>query len=99
MSVASIDPASSVRPSPRATYRKLADGSGAVLLHLDTAAYHGLNEAGSVIWSLIGTGTTFGELVTKLKAEVDDAPPTLADEVSAFLRDLEERDLVHINGG
>ena len=32
-----------IRPNPRSTFRELAEGSGGVLLHLDTAAYHGLN--------------------------------------------------------
>jgi hypothetical protein len=89
-----IDPATSIRPSPRAAYRKLTAGAGAVLLNLDTAAYHGLNEMGALIWSLIEGGTTYGDLVRGLRDRLEDAPPQLEADVTSFLRDLEARDLV-----
>jgi hypothetical protein len=85
-----------IRPNPRATYRKLADGSGGVLLHLDTAAYHGLNEVGAFVWSVMEAGITFGDLMERLSAEFVDAPPTLEDDIAYFLRSLEERGLVQI---
>jgi hypothetical protein len=85
-----------IRPNPRATYRKLADGSGGVLLHLDTAAYHGLNEVGAFVWSILEPGITFNELMTRLSDEFIDAPPTLEDDIAYFLRSLEERGLVSI---
>jgi hypothetical protein len=72
------------------------DGSGAVVLNLDTAAYHGLNAIGSVIWRLLGDGDTFGGLIDGLRDAIDDPPAHLEDEVTAFLRSLEERDLVVI---
>ncbi len=85
-----------VRPNPRSTYRELADGSGAVLLHLDTAAYHGLNGIGTVIWRLVRPGTTFGVMVEALREQVEDPPPELEQDVAAFLRALQARDLVLI---
>lgn len=91
-----IAPETEVRPNPRSTYRELADGSGAVLLHLDTAAYHGLNGIGALIWETMGSGTTFGQLVDGLRARFDDPPAQLEDDVAAFLRGLQERDLVLI---
>ena len=92
----SIDPGSRIVPNPRAVYRKLAEGSGGVVLHLDTAAYHGVNETGAFIWSKLEGGTRFGDLVATLGAEMQGAPPTLADEVSGFLADLAERNLISI---
>lgn len=89
-----IDPTTRIRPSPRAAYRKLTEGAGAVLLNLDTAAYHGLNEVGALIWSLIEGGTTYGELVRGLRERLEDAPPELEADVTNFLRDLQARDLV-----
>jgi hypothetical protein len=86
-----------IRPNPRATYRKLADGSGGVLLHLDTAAYHGLNEVGAFVWSLLESGISFGDLMARLSHEFVDAPPTLEDDIAYFLRSLEERGLVSID--
>ena len=91
-----IDPNAEIVPSPRATVRTLADGSGAVVLHLDTAAYHGLNAMGSLIWKILEDGVSFGTLVERVRAEVEGAPPTLEDEVAGFVRGLEERGLVTV---
>jgi hypothetical protein len=85
-----------IRPNPRSTFRELAEGSGGVLLHLDTAAYHGLNEVGVAIWSLIGPGITFGGLLEALRAQIPDAPPSLDGDVETFLDELRRRDLVLI---
>ena len=88
-----------IRPNPRSTFRELAEGSGGVLLHLDTAPYHGLNEIGVAIWSLIQPGITFGALVDALRSQITDAPAALDDDVATFLDDLRERDLVLIVSG
>jgi Coenzyme PQQ synthesis protein D (PqqD) len=88
-----------IRPNPRSTFRELAEGSGGVLLHLDTAAYHGLNEIGVAIWSLIQPGITFGALVDALRSQITDAPAALDDDVATFLDDLRQRDLVLIGSG
>jgi hypothetical protein len=88
-----------IRPNPRSTFRELAEGSGGVLLHLDTAAYHGLNEIGVAIWSLIQPGITFGALVDELRSKITDAPAALDDDVATFLDDLRQRDLVLIGNG
>jgi hypothetical protein len=85
--------------NPRVEYRKLADGGGAVLLNLDTAAYHGLNRTGSVIWETVGEGKTLGDVVPEVASFFEDAPPTLADEVTAFIRDLLARDLLRVDRG
>ena len=79
---------------PRAAYRKLADGAGAVVLHMDTAAYHGLNEMGNVIWTLIEDGIRFDDLTARVRQRVDDAPASMEQEVSDFLEQMEARDLV-----
>jgi hypothetical protein len=85
-----------IRPNPRSTFRELAEGSGGVLLHLDTAAYHGLNEMGVAIWSLIEPGITFGSLIRGLRSQITDAPASLDDDVATFLDELRQRDLVLI---
>jgi hypothetical protein len=82
--------------NPRVEYRKLADGGGAVLLNLDTAAYHGLNQTGSAIWETVGEGKPLGEVVPQVAALFDDPPPTLAQEVTMFIEDLVERDLLRV---
>lgn len=94
-----IDPNTSVRRSPQVVYRKLSDGRGGVLLRLDSAAYHGLNEVGALIWSLLSGGTTFATLVEDLHSHLDEAPPNLADDVREFLEDVHRRDLVVLEPG
>lgn len=83
--------------NPRVEYRKLAEGGGAVLLNLDTAAYHGLNETGSVIWESIGDGKALEDVVPEVASFFEDAPPSLMQEVTAFIEDLVERDLLRLD--
>jgi hypothetical protein len=65
-----------------------------VLLHLDSGEYHGLNEVGSLIWSLIDGERDFDALVDGLREGLVDPPDDLADEAERFLADLRERDLI-----
>jgi hypothetical protein len=88
----SIRATTSVRRSARASFRRLENGS-AVVLHLDTAQYHGLNEVGAAIWDL-ADGRTFDEIVQGLRQQLEGAPANLKDEVTAFLEALHERELV-----
>jgi hypothetical protein len=80
--------------NPQVVYRELAGEGGGVLLHLESGAYHGLNETGSLIWELIDGGLTFDALVTELRERLADPPDDLADETERFLADLSERDLI-----
>ena len=82
----------SIRRSPRASFRRLENGS-AVVLPLDTAQYHGLNEVGAAIWDL-ADGRTFEEIVRGLHEQLEDAPANLEDDVTEFLEALHERELV-----
>lgn len=83
-----------VSRSPKAACQELVDGSGAVILHLETGAYHGLNPIGTLIWNLLEVDRPFAELVDEVRRVVEDPPPQLVDEVEAFLEELHERDLV-----
>ncbi len=81
----------------RVEYRALGD-EGGVLLHLDTAAYHGLNQVGARIWELLD-GVTLVELVSRLEEYLGDPPSTLADDVAEFLARLAERGLILLEPG
>ena len=83
--------------NPRVEFRKLADGGGAVLLNLETAAYHGLNETGSLIWETLEQGMTLEDLVPRVASSFEDAPPELVDEITAFVESLVERDLLRVD--
>lgn len=67
-----------------------------MLLHLDTAAYHGLNATGASIWEQVRDGITLGELVRETEAAVADPPESLPSEVAGFVADLIERGLLQL---
>jgi hypothetical protein len=90
-----IEPTTTVRRSPRATFRRLDDGS-AVILHLDTAQYHGVNEVGAVIWELTEPGPTFEDLVGAVRATIDEPPADLESDVEEFVYALKERGLIDL---
>jgi coenzyme PQQ synthesis protein D (PqqD) len=85
---------SRIRRSAQVVARELGHDDGGVLLHLESGNYHGLNPSGWKIWCLIDGERTAGELVTELRARLDDAPPQLEEEVGRFLEGLRERDLI-----
>jgi hypothetical protein len=89
-----VDGGTIVKRSPRVEFRSLGEGEGGVLLHLDTAAYHGLNEVGCLIWKLLDDQPRFSALLTDLKTRLEQLPPTFEAEISEFLDDLAERGLV-----
>jgi hypothetical protein len=88
-----LGPTTTIRRNDRAVFRKLTDGS-AVILHLDSTAYHGLSHVGSVIWGLLERPRRLADLTEEVRQAFDDAPATLEDDVAEFLTALEERDLV-----
>jgi hypothetical protein len=90
-----IEPTTTVRRSPRATFRRLDDGS-AVILHLDTAQYHGVNEVGAVIWEMTEPGPTFEDLVAAVRSKVEDPPGDLDSDVEEFVYALKERGLIDL---
>ena len=94
-----IDATTKVHRNPRAVFRRLAEGSGGVLLHLDSTQYHGVNEVGAAIWELTEEDVAFGDLLTALRGRLDDPPADLEADVESFLRELEERGLVELRTG
>jgi Coenzyme PQQ synthesis protein D (PqqD) len=90
-----IEPTTTVRRSPRATFRRLDDGS-AVVLHLDTAQYHGVNEVGAVIWELTEPAPSFEALVAAVGERVEDPPADLEADVEEFVYALKERGLIDL---
>ena len=82
--------------NPRVRFRRLSGEGGGVLLNLDTAAYHGLNETGTLIWECVGEGRSIEELTHDVTAHFEDPPPTLGAELADFVHDLVERDLLQL---
>ena len=83
-----------LRRNPRVEYRSMGEGEGGVLLHLDTAAYHGLNEVGALIWRLLEEPKPLDVLLRELRGELQEVPSRFEDEIRQFLSELTERDLI-----
>ena len=79
---------------PRVVFQELGGGEGGVLLHLESGQYHSVNESGILIWALVGDGTTLSELIAAMRTHFQDAPPQLEEDVSGFVDDLLQRDLI-----
>ena len=89
-----IEATTLLRRNPRVESRSLGEGEGGVLLHLDTAAYHGLNEVGVLIWSLLEEPKAFDVLIQELRGELQELPEQFEEEINQFLGELAERDLI-----
>jgi hypothetical protein len=89
-----IDPTTRISRNPDVVFRSVEEEQGGVLLHLQSGAYHGLNQFGSLVWGLIEHETRFADLVDGVRAETEDAPVSVDEDVSSFVEDLSARDLV-----
>jgi Coenzyme PQQ synthesis protein D (PqqD) len=81
-----------IRKNPNVVYRDLAEGG--VLLHLSTGQYHGVNEVGAAIWSVIDGERDLASVTKELRGRIADAPADLENDVVAFVADLRDRDLL-----
>jgi hypothetical protein len=89
-----IEATTVLRRNPRVEYRSMGEGEGGVLLHLDTAAYHGLNEVGALIWRLLEEPKAFDTLLQELRDQLKEVPPQFEEEIRQFLGELAERGLL-----
>jgi Coenzyme PQQ synthesis protein D (PqqD). len=85
---------SKIKRNPKVVARELGEPQGAVLLHLDTGAYHGLNRVGFVVWELIDGERTVSDLVDGVCARIENAPPEVEQDVSSFLEAALARNLI-----
>ena len=92
-----LDPQAKIRRNPQVTIRELEEGE-AVLLHLESGAYHGLNPVGVVIWELLENEQTVAELAEGVRSRTEDPPETLEDDINSFLESARERDLLVVSG-
>ncbi len=91
-----VGPGSRLKQNPDVVARELAAGEGAVLLHLKTGAYHGMNRVGLAVWELLDGERTVEDVMEAVRTRVDGAPQSLEADVTAFLNGALERDLVAI---
>jgi hypothetical protein len=91
-----IDQATRIRRNPDVVFRSLEEEQGGVLLHLESGEYHGLNDLGSLIWRLIENESSFADVVAGVRAQTEDAPEGVDQDVSDVLDDLNRRNLVQL---
>jgi hypothetical protein len=93
----SLTASTTITPRPNVTSQELVDGAS-VLLDIETAGYYGLDEVGSVVWTELQGGTTFGALLDALRARFDEeVPSSFEDEIGGFVAGLAERGLVDLD--
>ena len=84
-----------LRRNPRVVSREMEGSSGALLLHLDSAAYHSLNRTGALIWGVLDQPTDVGRLLEILDREMGDGT-VLQAEILTYLEELAGRGLVEV---
>ncbi|MGH9282922.1 MAG: PqqD family protein [Acidimicrobiales bacterium] len=93
-----IDASTPVRRHPRVVFRELSGDGGGVVLHLGSASYHGVNGIGALIFSLLDEAPTVGALIESVRGRLEDAPPELDADLTAFIAALAERQLILVGG-
>ena len=91
-----IDETCRIKRSPEVAAHGLAASEGGVLLHLKSGQYHGVDNVGWTIWNLLDGSRNIAELAQELRVHFPDAPSHLNEDVSTFVRDLLERNLVEV---
>lgn len=82
-----------IRRADHAVYHTIQPAGG-VLLHVESGAYHRVNEMGSLIWDLLQKLPSRSELLAELRSRIEDAPDCLDADVDEFLQALKERELI-----
>src|SRR5688500_13341981 len=72
-----LRPESKVQRNPNVVARELGDGEGGVLLHLQSGAYHGVNQVGLLIWELVDGERSIADVVEAVRVGVEKSPPNL----------------------
>lgn len=84
-----------LRRNPRVVSREMQGSSGALLLHLDSSAYHSLNETGALIWGVLDRPLAVERLLELLDRELGDGA-VLHEDILTYLDELAERGLVEV---
>jgi hypothetical protein len=91
-----MTPETVVQRNPNVVARELGPPDGAVLLHLETGAYHGLNPVGFVVWELIDGEKNVSSLVDGVRGRMQGVPDHVEADVMAFLEAALARDLIAV---
>lgn len=82
---------------PPEVLSRVLDGE-AVLLHLGSGTYFGMNEVATRAWEMIVAGTTFEILCDSLEREFEVGGDQLEADLREFVDALREKQLVTVTG-
>jgi Coenzyme PQQ synthesis protein D (PqqD) len=77
--------------------RSISDDDCAILLNLQNGRYYSLNGSGAVIFEIIATNQSIGDIVDKLSADYEVEPSRLQQDVLAFIDYLRSNNLVEVS--
>lgn len=69
-------------------------GTGGILVDLNTKQYYQLNETGSLIWRGLEKGSSLDDIVNELRATYEVSPEHARESVEKLLLNLEAKKLV-----
>ena len=92
--VASLHRSTPYVPSPEAMESRLGDET--VILHLGSGTYFGLDAVGTVIWEHLQSSQTPDAVCMHVRAVFPDAPETMEAEVTGFMTQLLDHDLIQV---
>ena len=78
--------------SPNAVTRQVGDE--AVILHLGSGTYFGLDAVGARIWQLMGEGKSLDEICDVVLDEYEVSREDLERDITSLIKDLLAQDLV-----
>lgn len=82
------------RRAPNVVFQHLDPEDGAVLLHIDSGTYHGVNPVGARIWDLLESPRSPDEIGDALASEFEVEREVVDQDVEEFLEGLRERELI-----
>ncbi|WP_223428967.1 PqqD family protein [Tateyamaria pelophila] len=89
-----LDTATAYVPSPDAIESRM--GEETVILHIVSGTYFGLDAVGTEVWDQLGQagGQSPADVCTHVRATFAGAPDSVESEVTGFLEQLAEHDLI-----
>jgi Coenzyme PQQ synthesis protein D (PqqD) len=81
---------------PPEVLSRVLDGE-AILLHLGSGTYFGMNEVATRAWELIVGGTTYASMCKSLVSEFEVAQAEIERDMLEFLTVLQDKQLILVN--
>ena len=82
-------------PSPEVVSCSL--GTGAALLDLRTGTYFSVNDTGAAVWSLLGSGRSFAELLKAMHDRYQVDAAVLSADLREIVSELEAAGLITLS--